>query len=312
MENTIYNNQLLLPYLVIVNAINAIYFYTTQVSALRDFLGTGVVFDEKMPEGFNNADWMLYKGNINHVRHYHKCVELFWLIWQGQHLTGYAFFQQPWLAKTLEVSERHVQNLIAELKKWGLIEVIKKDQNYYRVPEFFSKPPADWTKDAIEKSQKAVADFFAGKEREQKKAARKHAENAEKPISDFKSKVYRKKAKAQTPPPVATPEQQSASKEQAEAFSREMKEGYETAKLLDKTYEQEAKQPVSKELIAVVEEVAEEVAREHGKFPARDLYCQEIKAKLEKKGIKSPDWLITRTAIRWPEKRHFYSSRIWR
>lgn len=311
MINVQYNNQVLSPYVVIVNAINTIYFYTAQLLAMSDFLGIKVVIDEEMPEGFNNPDWRLYKGNPNHVKNYHKCVELFWLIWQGQQITGYAFFQQPWIAKTLGVSIRQVQNVIAELKKCGLIEVVRKDQNYYRVTEFFSRPPQDWTIVAIEKGKKAVADFFASTKREQKQQSKDEQEKASrsKRGRPRKEKVYTKaKAKANSPSVQTTQEE----KEQAEALSKKIREDYETSLLVEQTYKQEEKQPVSKELMALVEEVAEEVAREHGKFPEREIYIQEIKTKLEKKAIKSPDWLITRTAIRWPEKRQYYLSNIWR
>jgi len=112
------------------------------------------------PEGFNETDWLMHKGNRKHIKHLPTSEQVFFQIWQKQHLTGEAFFHQEWLAKAVGKSVRQVQNAIAELKRAGRIIVRRTDQNYYKVVEFYSRPAIEWAKEAIRRGNEALAKFY--------------------------------------------------------------------------------------------------------------------------------------------------------
>ncbi len=247
-----------------------------------------VIDQTSLPEGFNKADWQLYEGNKNHARFLPKCIELFWLIFECQQLTGEAFFGQEWLASRLEISVRHVQNLISELKSRNLIEIDRRDQNYYRVVEFFSHPLSYFTELARKKAIAAVAKLFP---------------SMSSPNADAEKQASRPR-KAATPKPAQAQQQAQVDEAQAAREREILLQEYEEAKALDDAYKQSDIEPVEKAIEEQVETIATEVVVEHkGKpWPTRQVVIESIKAKLEEIALKVPEWLITKNAIRIPPK----------
>lgn len=81
---------------------------------------------------FNYA--ALFDGNnIDHLPYREKAQELFELIKDCQNMNGWAFFKLKWLAKRLDITKRYVQKLIQVLRDACLIEVRRREQNFYRV-----------------------------------------------------------------------------------------------------------------------------------------------------------------------------------
>lgn len=263
-----------------------------------------MISNQTAPEGFNNADWRLFPGNKNHVHFLPKCIELFWLIWECQQLTGEAFFGQEWLAKRLGITVRHVQNLIAELKSFNLIEIDRRDQNYYKVVEMFSQPPSYWTEVAKEKAKAALAKYFP--------SLVKQKVNTQQQASRPKSTFNSAKAKAappqspQAPKPEPTLEEIMAQEQQAkEALARMWAE--QEAK--DEA-ERKACQEAPEELKKDIETVAEEIAKEHHNQPkpVPNVFCEKIKARLQSYKIELPRelrWLITEIALKCLDKHRY-------
>lgn len=247
------------------------------------------------PTEFNNVDWNLFPGNKNHVRFLPKCIELFWLIYECQQLTGLAFFKQDWLASKLEISVRHVQNLIAELLSKNLIEVVRGDHNYYKVVEFFSHPLSYWTELAKQKAKAALAPFFRST------TSQTTSTNAQKPTSKPNTESAFKAAK---------PQAKAQSTDEPRPFvpaSKEAIEHYEEMKDLYDANREAEKQQVEKELVGAVEVAAKEAVAEHkGKLrPSRQVIYNFVKAKLEKASIKVPEWLITKKSIETLQKQYY-------
>jgi DNA-binding MarR family transcriptional regulator len=81
---------------------------------------------------FNYA--VLFDGNnVDHLPYREKAQELFELIKDCQNMKGWAFFRLSWLAKRLAVTKRYIQKLIKVLRDACLIEVRRREQNFYRV-----------------------------------------------------------------------------------------------------------------------------------------------------------------------------------
>lgn len=255
-----------------------------------------MVVDQTLPEGFNKADWELYEGNRNHARFLSKCIELFWLIFECQQLTGEAFFGQEWLASRLEISVRHVQNLVSELKSRNLIVVERRDQNYYRIVEFFSHPLSYFTELARKKASAAIAKLFP---------------TMSSPNVDA-GKQASKPRKASTPKPAQVQKVIQVDEAQAARQREILLEQYEEAMVLDEAYKQSDIEPVEKAIAEQVEAIATEAAMEHkGKpWPSRQVMIKSIKARLEEIALKVPEWLITKNAIKIPEKLWRYFVRI--
>lgn len=247
------------------------------------------------PQEFNNADWKLHKGNKNHVRFLKKCLELFWLIWEYQQLTGEAFFQQDWLAAKLGISVRHVQNLIAELRSNNLIEVDRRNQNYYKITEFFSKSPNEWIELAKTKAKAAIAKFFPNiasqKANTEKQASKPRKENS--------FKAAKTQTTTQPTPSQSSPAQQAASEETMAEY-----------KAMQSAYEAICKaeiEPVTAEIQADIEEVAKQVAKENKNKPRLEAtaYASRMKEKLAFYGLEVPSWLIGKIALQWQQKQSY-------
>lgn len=82
---------------------------------------------------FNYA--ALFDGNnVDHLPYREKALELFELIKDCQkNFFGWAFFKLKWLANRLNISKRYVQKVIQVLRDACLIEVRRREQNFYRV-----------------------------------------------------------------------------------------------------------------------------------------------------------------------------------
>ncbi len=69
----------------------------------------------------------------DHLPYVEKARELFELILDLQKLRGMAFAKLNWFAKRLDITKRYVQKLLKVLRDAQLIEVKRREQNYYRV-----------------------------------------------------------------------------------------------------------------------------------------------------------------------------------
>lgn len=258
-----------------------------------------VIDQTSLPEGFNKADWQLYEGNKNHVRFLPKCIELFWLIFECQQLTGEAFFGQDWLASRLKISVRHVQNLIAELKSRNLIEIDRRDQNYYRVVEFFSHPLSYFTELARKKAVAAIAKLFP---------------SMSSPNADAEKQAS-KPRKAATPKPAQAQQSPKLEPTVEETIAQEQETKEYVAKLFaeqEAQFEAERKacQEAPEELKQDIEAVAEEIAIENHNRPKPNAanFCEQIKARLQMYKIELPRelrGLITEIALKCLDKHRY-------
>jgi hypothetical protein len=257
------------------------------------------------PEGFNNPDWQLHKGNKNHVRFLSKCVEAFWLIYEGQQLTGEAFFQQQWLAIRLEVTVRHAQNVIAELKSRKLIEVDRRDQNYYRVVEFFSKSPGQWVEMARQKAKAAIAKLFPNLASQKASSGEKQpgqSSQAKKPKIERSFKAA-KTQPATTQAPVQQAPVQLSEQEQAD-IERRGKEVLAKMMAEQQAQYQASKALLDPELKKTVEQIAERLIQATVKTPIRDAFAfmDKLRAKLKEYDLVAPFWLLEEIANDWAKK----------
>jgi hypothetical protein len=245
-----------------------------------------------VPEGFNNADWQLHKGNKDHVRFLPKCVALFWMIWEGQQLTGEAFFQQEWAAKKLGITVRHLQNLIAELKLAGLILIDRRDQNYYKVVEFFSRPVQEWVEVAKQKVKAVLDSFFGAFAKQQAKPS----EQGQSARSRKQTQAEKDKAKAQVIAKAALEAQATASQEvEAEPTEEQLKE--EAIKRQEAFAKLEARANAEyearvlikrlnhRELYEMIVEIANKVITPYASKPSKTLVQRDIGDKLYKIGF---------------------------
>jgi hypothetical protein len=94
----------------------------------------------------------------DHLPFVKKLKELFYLIKDLQRMNGWAFCKLDWLAWRLGICERYVQKLLAVLRGAKLIEVDRKEKNYYRITPFLI-PPGSAERDTppSRKSQKRAA-----------------------------------------------------------------------------------------------------------------------------------------------------------
>jgi biotin operon repressor len=69
----------------------------------------------------------------NHLPFLDKVTELYELIKDCQKRKGWAYFKLKFIAARLEISKRYAQKLIKVLRDHGLIEVVRRKHNYYRI-----------------------------------------------------------------------------------------------------------------------------------------------------------------------------------
>lgn len=307
LETSESTNILIVPRLLVKVFLLALFKFLALVEVLevavsleREFM----ISIQTAPEGFNNADWLLFPGNKNHVHFLPKCIELFWLIWECQQLTGEAFFGQEWLAKRLGITVRHVQNLIAELKSFNLIEIDRRDQNYYKVVEMFSQPPSYWTEVAKEKAKAALAKYFPSLVKQ-----KANTQQASRPKRESTPKTAQNQATAQTPQasrPEPTVEERMAQEQKNQEIFAKMLAEQEA----QHEAERKACQEAPEELKQDIEAVAEEIARENHNRPKPDPsnFCDHIKSRLQKYSIELPRelrGLISEIALKCLEKHRY-------
>lgn len=235
------------------------------------------------PEGFNETDWLMCKGNRKHIKHLPTSERVFFQIWQKQQLTGEAFFHQEWLAKAVGRSVRQVQNALYELKETGRIIIERTDQNYYRIVEFYSRPAVEWAKEAIRKGNAAL-DKFYGQVTGQEKAKEPREGSSQRVKRPWVRKAKVKVVEAVVEKVELTQEerleQERRGREALERMEAEQEARYEEERI--------ACEEAPEELKRGIEEAAEEVARESasGKKVSETDFYQAVLSKARSYGLK--------------------------
>lgn len=203
--------------------------------------------------------------------------EIFFLFKDLQQMNGWAFPKLNWLANRLGVSKRYVQKVIKGLRNAGLIEVKRREHNFYRLsPLIFQRSSLgrEEKADRPEKNGAARPDRY---QRRQGEALPKAADLAKEVSPEEAAAIL---ADYQAAFKTSSVEASSAVIEQAV-------EGMATgsAAVIEEAIEPEVK--------AAVEEAAKQVKREHRDKPnSLKVYFEKVKDRLAAWKIEAPRLLI--------------------
>lgn len=214
--------------------------------------------------------------NVEHLPYREKAQELFELIKDCEKKKGWAFFKLTWLAKRLAITKRYVQKLIQVLRNAALIEVKRREQNFYRV-----NPLLEQTERKSNKTTPATKPSRPTNERE---------------LRD----------KATTEIGASAPASQPMVNE---AEARAIIEAFEASKLEDSSVSineevastEEAIEGDITEMTEVTQEAAKEVWKESRYYRPKSLpdYFDRVKARLAQWQIEVPGRLLTDIVVQF-------------
>lgn len=164
---------------------------------------------------------LLDPNHADHLPYVEKAAEMFDLIKDLQKMKTWAFARLKWLSKRLNVSKRYVQKILEVLRNAHLIEVKRREKNYYRV-------------NPILMGRRSAGRDSANDGKSQKRAARRQPDQeAQAPLEVEKNKTVEVEAPAPIEPaiepmaaavePTVEPEIKEAVEEAAKEVRRELR-----------------------------------------------------------------------------------------
>jgi Mn-dependent DtxR family transcriptional regulator len=96
---------------------------------------------------------LLDRNYAEHVPFVDMALEMFELIKDLQKMKGWAFAKLKWIAQRFNISKRYAQKVLKVLRDTQLIEVKRREKNYYRLNPLLTQPGAKEYASSTDKKQ---------------------------------------------------------------------------------------------------------------------------------------------------------------
>ena len=228
--------------------------------------------NSNVSKGIDPVAFLFDRRRSSHIKYRKKAEEMLRLFADLEKMTGEAFAGQDWLADRLNICIRYVQKIIAELRNAGLILVIRREQNFYKVLHFFGKTPRTYKSPPASDQPKASSQRTAPKPTQGVSPGVRVGENI--PESEIPAEI--KKAKVE-----------EAQEEKRVAEARAARE------------EEEAR-AISPEVKEAIELAAKQVKKANiGKRPTSNEYCERVSRRLAEWGISAPRLAVAAIVLQY-------------